>query len=301
MIDPIKDMLDVHAEHYKSVGDYSVTTLLNPPRYVHLLKRHCHEKQLNYDNMFPSFLGTAIHAYVEHCLNASVRSYRLEDRIVYTMRDRVISGAFDILTADNEIYDIKSCKTWKKVFDPEYKEWHEQQNMYAYLLYLTEGIQVRSLNIAAIYMDWVASKAARDRSYPQAQKEYITLEMWPLEQTEALMHERIDLMKAHENTPDDDLPECTIEERFEDPLQFACMKTETAARATRVCDTLAEAIQVMRTTKGFGAGSYIEVRHAVRKRCERYCEINGYCNVYKRYMAAKTNKTLAEIIPYEQI
>lgn len=297
-IQPVLDMLQVHAGHYQSLGDYSVTTLLNPPRYVHLSKRHSRGK-LNYRAMLPSFIGTGVHAYVEDCLRRSANEYKLEQRIVHSVEDRIISGAFDIFL-DGQIYDIKTCKTWKTVYDPDMIEWHEQQNIYAWLLH-QQGVEVKGLNIIAIYLDWIDSKAQRDSSYPQDPCVKYTLDLWPWDKTEQFMVDRIRLMKGHESTPDDALPECTREERFEDPTVYKCFKNANAKRSSRNCTSLDDAILYMKSTAGFGNGSYIEAVYAVRKRCDKYCEINEHCNMYRHYRDAKANNTLRDVIPYEQV
>jgi hypothetical protein len=249
--------------------------------------------------MLPSFIGTGVHAYVEDCLRRSPNEYMLEQRLVYSVEDRIISGAFDIFL-DGEIYDIKTCKTWKTVFDPGMIEWHEQQNIYAWLLH-QQGIEVKALNIIAIYLDWIVTKAAHDRTYPQDPCVLLKLDLWPWEQTENFLRDRIRLMKHYEQTPDDELPECTREERFEDPTVFKCFKNKEAKRSSKNCDSLDEAIKYMKNTAGFGNGSYVEAVYAVRKRCERYCEVNEHCNVYCRYREAIKNNTLRDIIPYEQV
>lgn len=299
-IKPVLDMLKVHAHRYKSYGDYSVTTLLNPPRYVHLNKRHSADKTLNYKSMFASFIGTGVHAYVEKCLQESPESYELERTVMDKVEDRIITGTFDILSEDKQIYDIKTCKVWKLAFDPGMVEWHEQQNIYAYLLH-RRGVEVKGLNIIAIYLDWIEAQTERDSSYPQEPAVLYKLDLWPFEKTEAFIRERIQLMKKYESASDSELPECTPEERFEKPMKFACMKSADAKRAARVYETFDAAAEYMRATKGFGPASHIEVRYQKRTRCERYCEVNEYCDVHQRYIAAKKNNTLTEIIPYEQI
>lgn len=291
-------MLKVHANHYRSYGDYSVTTLLNPPRIVHLGKRH--ERKQNYDNMFASFIGTGVHAYAEHCLRMSPEPYELERTVMDKIEDRIITGTFDIMTKDNEIYDIKTCKTWKLIFDPEMEEWHEQQNIYRYLLHL-RGIEVPAMYIQAVFLDWIESKALRDKGYPQQPDPVFQLTLWPHEKTAEFLVNKINLMKSYENTPDDDLPECTPKERFEDPLVFACFKSDAAKSSSRNLNTLDEAVAYMKSTKGFGVGSYIEVRRGIRKRCEKYCEVNQHCRFYHSYMAAKADNNLHETIPYEQV
>jgi len=291
-------MLKVHSKHYKPVGDYSVTTLLNPPRYVHLYKRYVDKADLNYDVMMPSFIGTGVHAYVEQCLNQT-GLYRTEERMTAEIADRLISGTFDIY-GNEEIWDVKTCKTWKVIYDPDFEEWTQQQNIYAYFLHL-KGIPVKRLNIIALFLDWIESQALRNSNYPQAPTVQYNLPLWPWEKTKEFLFERVELMKKYEETPDDELPACTSEEMWEDPTKFACFKTTKAKRATRVFDTLDESITYIKNTGGYTNDSFIEIRHGRRKRCDKYCEVNAFCNHYQSYKRQMDDSNLIEIIPYEQI
>lgn len=298
-IKPIIDALNVHASQYSSGGaDYSVTTLLNPPRVVHLQKRHGNEKTINYAALMPSFIGTGVHEYVESCLRKS-KGYDLERRLFMDVAERKVSGAFDIY-ADNQIWDIKTCKTWKLVFDPEAIEWTEQQNCYAHML-RAEGCEVKQLNIIAIYLDWLYGKNERDRSYPPSPVCEYQLNLWSDRMVHAFMVDKVETMKEFEETPDNELPVCSQEERFEDPTKFACYKSEDFKRATKLFDNVEEAKRYMTNTKGFGSSSYIEVRPAIRKRCERYCEISSFCNVYREYKERQDRGSLNWVLPYDQI
>lgn len=296
-IKPMIDALNVHADHYVPLGDYSVTTILNPPRYVHLQRRYGKDKNLNYPAMLPSFIGTGVHAYVEDCLRKA-GGYALERRLFYNVLGRTISGQFDIFDGA-AIWDIKTAKTWKLIFDPEATEWTQQQNIYAHML-RAEGTPVDQLNIIAIYLDWIYDKNVRDQSYPDAPIQQYVLDLWEPEYTQRFLEERVGLMIKYEDTPDDDLPMC--DEVFEDPTVFACYKNVAAKRSSKNCQSLEEAVAYMKQTKGFGSGSYVEVRPQIRKRCERYCEVNHYCNKYKKYMQAKASETgLNWTVPYDQV
>lgn len=296
----MKDILDVHSEHYSLQSDYSVTMLLDPPRIVHLNKRHP-IRPVDYDTNYPSLIGTAVHKYIEECLKKSESSkYRLEQRLFHTVYDRIISGAFDILDENNDITDIKTCKTWKIIFDPKLEEWTKQQNIYALLLH-KNGIEVNNLYIQAIYLDWIESMALRDSNYPQQPDPVYKLTKWPYNVTDEYLHDRVNLMRQYEETPDDELPACSSKDMWEDPTKFACFKTPKAARAARVLDTLEDAITYIKTKGGYTKDSFIEIRHGRRKRCDKYCDVRQFCNHYQAYKKRMEDSNLLEIIPYEQI
>lgn len=306
---PLIDALKVHAGHYQSFGDYSVTGLIDPPRKVALQKRHKDKLDPPPESQIASFVGTGVHEYFEKCLKAYKimdHRYELERGISEKIADRLISGTFDILYDNTHIYDIKTCKVWKLIFDPNMTEWTQQQNMYAYLLHL-RGIDVKSINIIAVYMDWLEGNAVRDRkSYPQQNVCEYKLNLWPWEETEIFLNERLALHKACESVPDEELPECTRSERWERheggvPIKYAVLKNKLAKRATRVFNDGTEAIKCFKSNKKLDSSSLIEIRYARRKRCEKYCSVNMFCSDYIEYTGMIEGNGLNDYWTYDAI
>ena len=207
----------------------------------------------------------------------------------------LISGRYDIREGKH-LWDIKNMKVWKLIFDPNFEEFHEQQNLYAYLLYKDKGITLETINILGFYKDWVEGSAKRDRHYPQSQVCEYELEMWPFARTEEFLIDRLQAHIAVEETPDDELPLCSRKDRWERhqggaTVHYAIMKNPTAKRATRVLKTgnLDDAVAVANGLPGMTRDSFIEVRYAKPKRCVNYCSINSYCSFYKQWSAKKGN------------
>jgi hypothetical protein len=309
------DAVNASRNSYSSLGDYSSTQLIDPPRKVALAKRHGHEVTPDIRTQSASFNGTAIHAHYERMLRQSLKSdeYRLEQSVCVPVDIhaesikwdyRLVSGTFDILHKEKHLYDLKACKVWKLTFDPDMKDWHEQQNIYAWLL-RERGILVETINIIAIYMDWIESSALRDRKYPQQPIVVYPLRLWEPERQDTYVKDRLEKHVACESIADDDLPACTREERWErfqngGTVQYALMKQPKARRAMKVENTLEDIIKAANSMKVTGE-SFIEVRYAARKRCDKYCSINEFCNHYRGYAEAKTNNTLNDIIPIGEV
>jgi hypothetical protein len=306
---PLLDALKVHAGHYQSFGDYSVTALIDPPRKVALQKRYKDKLSPPPESQIASFIGTGVHKYFEDCLRAYKimdSRYELERGISEKIADRLITGTFDILYDNENMYDIKTCKVWKLIFDPNMEDWHEQQNIYAYLLHL-RGIDVKSINIIAVYLDWIESNAVRDRkTYPQQNVVEYPLKLWSWDETEIFLNERLALHKACENVPDDELPECTRSERWERheggaPVKYAIMSSKDARRATRVFTDANEALKYFKEHKKLTSSSFIEIRYARRKRCEKYCACNQFCDHYIEYTGQLEGGSLNDYWSYDQI
>ena len=286
---PLMAALEVHLGHYKSYGDYSATSLIDTPRIVQLKKRYGHLVQVDPERQMASFIGTGVHNYFEDTLRqyaALNKDYELERSVFDSVGGRLITGRFDILYDQKHIYDIKTAKVWKKIFDPEMVDWHAQQNIYAWLL-RRRGVAIESINIVAVYLDWQKGNALRDRNYPQERVQQYRLNLWSPERQEAFIRERLDLHVAAENLSDNELPACSPEERWERfpsglPVQYALFKNREAKRALRVADTMNEIVDIIKE-KNIASDGIIEVRHAKRTRCLDWCDGAPWCNHYLQY------------------
>ena len=295
-IKPLFDAVDVHRTNYSSGGaDYSVTTLLNPPRIVHLEKRHLHKIKRYVKEQLGSFIGTAIHEYLERCLNKlAVTPYVCEERLSTTIGGRVVSGAYDIVRIDGpgeDMYDLKTTSTWKAIFGNK-EEWTAQQNMYRYLYWLHHKKKLRTIRIIAIFMDWSAREMQRyGGKYPREKAVEYSLPRWSMDTTLEYMTGRVKLMKEYEDVKDDDLPLCTYEDMWSKPDKFA-VKATTRKNALRVCDSEKDAEEWLSeymtkdTCKHKIDQMYIECRPAVRTRCEHWCPCNKHCNQFNDYLTA---------------
>jgi len=300
----LKDAVEMWQKRGRSFGDYSVTTLLKPPQMVMLEKRYADRVERPLESMISAFIGTGVHSIFEE--NLKLKSiieprYDIERTITDKIHDRIISGRFDALWDSKHLYDFKTCKVWKKVFDPDMIEWHEQLNIYAYML-KRRGLDIQSINIIAVYLDWQKMRAIRDKDYPQAAVCEYKLELWADAKTEHFLKSRIELMKKAEDVQDEFLPPCTDEERWMRhengrSVVYALMSRADATRALKIFDTEAEAKEFASTAKGCTPGvSFIEARFAQAKRCEDFCSIKGYCNQFKSYYLSKINSNLTERI-----
>ena len=273
------------SRRYRSFGDYSVTTLLNPVRVVHLARRHPTELRRSLASQISAFVGSGVHLNFEE----SIRSYSIIDprymverTVMDKVCDRIITGRFDILYDEKHIYDIKTAKTWKVIYDPGMKEWHEQQNIYAHLL-RARGCDVHSINIVALYLDWNKSAAFRQDKYPPHPVVEYKLNLWDDAVTRSFLEGKVTGMKEHETTPDDELPECTDDEMWVRDTSYAVMK-EGQQKAVRVFPELKDAAESLEKYQLRSDGRYsIQTRPGRRVRCEEFCECNEVCGQWKKW------------------
>jgi len=295
---PIFDAIQVHRNEYDSGDtDYSVTTLLDPPRVVHLNKRHQKDVDLWIQDLMHSFDGTASHAYLEYCLDkvldkAGEKKYKMEERLRTVIKDRKVSGAYDILwMAKKSLWDLKKTSTWKGMFGDKV-DWAAQQNIYRYLMWFNHKFEVGQLNIMAWFRDWSKNNKMRyGREYPTWPIMAYRLPNWDFNDTFNFMEERVQLMIDNEDVKDDDLPLCTYKEMWGSPDKVA-VKSTKRKNALRICDDQQAANEWMaaelgkKTTKHKRADLYFDVRTALRRRCEDWCPVNVYCNQYNDHLKA---------------
>lgn len=294
-IRPLRDAILVHRNQYSSGPgtDYSVTTLLDPPRVVFLNKRHLHKVDLFVEDLIHSYNGTAAHDYWEKMLMLIPNSpYEMETRLSCTINNRKISGAFDCIYNEKDMYDMKNTSVWKAMFGSK-QDWAAQQNMYRWMYHQDRGKWLDTLRIVCLFRDWSLNNKQRGGSkYPRRPCMEYRLPIWKPETTLEFMEGRVNTMIANENKADDDLPQCSYEDMWSKPDQVA-VKSTRLKKAVRVLSSMQAAKNFVNNyLKGANCKDNVktlsyEVRPAKRTRCESWCPVNGYCNQYHDYLSAK--------------
>jgi hypothetical protein len=247
-----------------------------------------------------SFIGTAVHNYFELCLGKyeAPGKYRMEERLFHTVLNRKISGCYDLVREENlneDMYDYKTTSCWKARFGSK-DDWIAQQNIYRLLFWLKHKRTLRTIRIVAIFLDWsINNKIRYGKGYPDDKVLEYTLPVWSSKKTLAFMKDKVRVLIDHENTPDDDLPECTTEDMWADDDVYA-VKSTRLVNALRLLPTRDAAYEWvdkhMESPNCKDKLSQITVEHrpANRKRCEHWCAVNKYCSQYKAYLKTKAKK-----------
>lgn len=203
----------IRNDSYKKVGWISATSLLQPPQKRVLESRH-HSKIVTdvSDNIF-SLLGQVVHGILERSATSNEVPER---RLTIMVRGKEVSGQADLfeslhasggLLSDYKTVSVAAFQAGDK------DSWEQQLNIYAYL-FAKHGIEVKQLQIVAIFRDFSKRKARRDREYPQSGVMLIPIPLWPLAKTEAFIDERARLHLEAEALPDDKLSPCSDSERW---------------------------------------------------------------------------------------
>jgi len=251
----------------------SVTELIKPTKQLILSKRHQDEIEEDAADMIWTLMGSAIHKVVE---SAGIDNAIQEERLGISFDGERITGGFD-LYHDGIITDFKFISVWSHIYGSRIAEWTAQLNLYAYLLG-HYGFEVEGIEVIAIFRDWSRHKAQSDPGYPKP-VERIELELWDKDRTEAFLSERIEDIRQYESLPDDMIPPCNPEERWEAPDRFAVMK-QGGKRAIRVFDNVLEAREFALAHKD-ADNLVVVARSEPPKRCLDFCPVNTFCHYYR--------------------
>lgn len=254
---------------------YRVTSLLKGVRETILEKRHADEIKQDVSNMIWLLFGTAVHGILE---NQQEQGHEIkESRISIDIGEYKLSGQFDLYDSKaKKITDYKTCSAWKVVFG-DYTDWKRQLLIYAYMMRQI-GFEVNSGEIVAIMKDHSKRDAKYKADYPKLPvkvikfdftlEDFVEIEQW--------LKNKFDEIRRCEALPDDELPLCTLEERYNSGDKYAVMK-KGRKKALRVLGGMEEAEEWMKDN----GGDYIETRPGEDKKCADYCSACEFCNYYR--------------------
>jgi len=266
----------------KGKAHISVTELMTAPQIVLLKRKHWDEIEQDASEMVWQIFGSAIHGVLEH---GKSENHVIEQRIHAKVDGWDISGAIDLQENTPEgiiISDYKTTGAWAVMNEKD--EWHQQLNVYAWLVDNLKNDKVIKLQIIAIIRDWSAKEAQNKEGYPQSPIVTIDIPLWTMDERLAYIKRRIKMHSDAQFNIDmgDPMPECGEKDMWEKPTTWALIK-EGGVRAKRVYDNEAEAKTAL--IKGY----IIEHRPGERTRCKSYCQVSQFCNQYQTYLKEQQN------------
>lgn len=254
-------------------SDISVTSLIGPPKINQLKRRHSEEITEDASDRVWSLLGQSVHKVLEL---AGGETEQTERRLYTEIAGWTLSGQTDLYETEKQtISDFKVTSVFSFMLGTK-AEWEAQINLNA-MLWRSYGYEVKKGQIVAILRDWQASKAEFENDYPKCAVHIVDIPLWTQFECIDYARERIKLHQVASNMLDDDIPECSPDERWAKSDTFA-IKKDGGKRAVKVCSTLEEAQQLL---PSYGAKHSIETRAGGDIRCERYCSVAPFCHYYK--------------------
>jgi len=141
-------------------ANFSVTELLNSPRIVQLKRKHWDEIETDASEMVWALFGSAVHNILEH---GKDDHHIVEERIFTEHEGWKLSGAIDLQEVEGDgiiISDYKVTGAWSVM--NEKQDWHNQLNIYGWLVEKVKKQPVKKLQIIAIVRDWSARDTVKE-------------------------------------------------------------------------------------------------------------------------------------------
>ncbi len=255
---------------------YSVTTILKDIREILLTRRHHNEIEQDVADMIWLILGTATHSVLENSKEADAE-FKEEHFVEEVQNGYKLSGQADLYNIETKtVTDYKTCSVWKVIYN-DWEDYRKQLLMYAWA-FKKMGFEVDKGEIIAIIKDHSKTKAKVDSNYPQypVHKKVFEFSENDYEEIEEFIKNKFSEIEQFENTPDNELPLCSEESRWNDGDKYA-VKKEGNKRALRVYDTLEDAEAHLKQDESLE----LEIRKGEDKKCLEYCSCCEFCNYWK--------------------
>ena len=270
---------------YADAGDVSITGLSVPPQIRILRKRHFTKLVEDVSDRLASLRGQVAHAIVER---SGLKNDWSERRVGMMVNGWKVTGKPDkleaIRLAANTLVDFKfpTMSSFQFGFqrDKGLKEEYKPQGNGYKLLLSEQGVDVERITFKPTLLEWSKFHATTKKDYPPSPFFSFDIPIWSLKESLAWVTDRVKLHQYAETLPDDKLPECTHEERWQRGDVFA-VKKEGLKNAVRggLKDSEVEANALV---KELGDKHYVERRPAMAIRCEFYCSVKPFCHQYKK-------------------
>lgn len=279
-----------HGQYERGTADFTASELVAPVQQRALLKKFADVITRDISQIVDLVIGKAIHLFFETALkNLGIDYIEFEVRLTaaYVVAGKLVtvSGQFDAYdTKTRTLWDFKAVKASAVGFGAK-DDYASQLNIYADLIKNTGKPEPVALRNLYIIKDWSPIDLLRDKSgeYPKAPLIIIELPLMSAVERQAYIVGRI---QAHQAGADG----CSSAEMWEKPGKLA-VKKPGAARAMNggLFDPSqraeAEAMAIKNKAE-------IEVRPALRTRCQFFCSVSELCPQYAEFVKPKEGATV---------
>jgi hypothetical protein len=261
-------------ERHNAAGCISATTLLKGVKEIILTDRHYDEIEVDVSDLIWAIFGTAVHSLLE----SEGENDFTEQKMSYQIGEITVTGRIDNYNmATGTICDYKTASVNKVKFN-DYSDWNRQGLIYAWLLNRNK-FPANQCRFIALLKDHSKTEAERDHQYPSNP---VCVYEFPIKSSEifkigAFIRSRVGEYEKYLTAPDDEIPPCSADERWDRPSVFA-VKKEGRQRAVKLFDLQGEAEA---KAAELGTGHYVEHRKGESVKCAHYCSCAGFCNYYQ--------------------
>ena len=257
-------------DHDNTPNTISATTLLKPLRQIILPTRIPQMDGLvTLADMMSNRMGSAIHDAIERAWKTNYREAMkamgypdkiidrvrinpkpedltpdtipvyLEQRLSRQLGKWNVTGKFDFV-GEGRVQDFKTASVWSYLNQVNATKQTQQGSIYRWLG--PDLITQDEMDIHHIFMDWKASMARSDPSYPSQRFKKQTFPLLSLKDTESFITKKIALIEQYWDAPEEDIPLCDAEELWRREPVFKYYKNPAkTARSTKNFDTKQDA------------------------------------------------------------
>jgi len=254
----------------------SATTLLKPVRQIVLASRVPEgEGLMNLADMMQRRIGTAIHDGIERSwkdnykvamealgypkkvielirinptpeellaaktFGTEIIPVYMEQRLSKKVGKWTVTGKFDFI-GEGRVGDYKSTSVWTYQNQVNANKYTQQGSIYRWLD--PKKITENEMDIFYIFMDWKAGMQKSDPSYPPRRFHRQSFPLLSVNEIEAFIRRKIELIEQYWDAPEDTIPQCNDEELWRSEPEYKYYKNPLkTTRSTKNYDTLQEA------------------------------------------------------------
>jgi len=293
-------------EYNPGETDFSASNIVLGAKEYWSKKRSTGSINTNADKSWSSFIGTLIHLGLEYLLNEHNRLtedegvlYELEIHKEIPFKGMIIGGTIDgvMIYPDGTMvmFDWKTMNSVQFIDEKKMKDYTLKANFYNYV-FAKSGYDFKRIKYLPIFRDWNYAKASRSKRTDDFPTLTVDVPIKPLAETEKWISDRIDYFEQYRNTPLEEIPYCTPEERWESKLEFKVGYVDADGKVDRMhngCsfNTKEEAaVEMMKRNGGTisKTGKHIPPKKlsgikkvgGVATKCNIYCDIGnaGLCD-----------------------
>jgi hypothetical protein len=277
----------VGTEKHNGPGCLSATTLLQGTKRIILSDRHWAELEDDVSDRIWAVFGQAVHSLLE----SEGEHDFTEQEMSYQAGSVTVTGRIDNYNMKTgTVWDYKTASVNKVKFN-DFSDWYAQGMIYAWLL-TRNNFPVERCCFIALLKDHSKTEAERDRQYPQSP---VYVYGFPVTRTGlfkigGFIREKIRAYELYREQPDDAIPPCSSEERWERAAKFAVMKE---GRKTAV-KLFADAEGAEKLAASLGAKHFVEHRAGESIKCRHYCLCRSFCNFYRGHAGRSLSTDFSE-------
>jgi len=267
--------LAIANDPYEKDSDFSASELPGPIQIWVLRKRYTNEITTDVSDLIYPLIGNNTHYILERM---GIKNGLQEERLKFKMGNWVVSGKLDFYDSKKILWDYKVTTRWVLI-DGVKPEWESQMNINAWLLRMN-NFGVNGANVCAMFRDWSKIQAMKNPDYPKHQVAILPVKLWESQDVWEYVEDQITRRMSALNLSDENLPECTPEERWEKPTIYAVMKKgrKSSVRNLITFELAQEYIENNQLDTNIHS---IQVRPGESTRCEYYCDVKNFCQQYK--------------------